>query len=128
MLKFKNGIVVLKPQLFMSVVLLGHLVSIMGAPGEIKLLHNESGLSLERDGLSTDGQSLVKLDLRGDDAEGICYVGGRDIRIRLPQPPVDVTDLAGHALTRGDAWDWVDTNLLLYGNSEDAQCVRVNFR
>jgi hypothetical protein len=108
-------------------VLLGHFVSITGAPGEIKLLHNESGLSLERDGLSTDGQSLLKLDLWGDDSEGICYIGGQDIRIQLPRPPAEVTDLAGRALTRGDAWDWLDTNLLLYGDSEDAQCVRVKF-
>jgi hypothetical protein len=121
--------------------LLGHSVHIEGAPGEIELLHNESGLSLEWGGLATGGQSLIRYHLRGDEAEVICYVGGQDIRVRLPQPPAEVlvlseadgpvlsevegTGLAGHTLTRGDAWDWIDTELFIYGGAQDAQCVRV---
>jgi hypothetical protein len=118
----------------------GQYAHIKGAPGEIELLHNESGASLERDGLSTDGQSLIKIDLRGDEGTRICYVGGQDIRVQLPEPPAEVLalshgdasrsqvegpDSAGQALVRGDDWDWMDAELVIYGDARDAKCVRV---
>jgi hypothetical protein len=105
--------------------LLGYHVRISGAPGEIEFLHNESGLNLERDGLSTDGQLLIRLGLGGDEGEEVCYVGGQNIQIQLPWPPAQVTDLTGHALPRGEVWDWIDATLFIYRHTENAQCVRV---
>jgi hypothetical protein len=110
----------------------GHYVHIEGAPGEIELVQNESGRSLEGGGLSTDGQSLIKIDLRGSEATDICFVGGQDIRVQLPEPPAEVrvlsqaegAELTGQALVRGDDWDWVDRELMIYGDADDAKCVR----
>jgi hypothetical protein len=104
---------------------LGQHVRVAGSSGEVELLHNESSVRLERGTLSTDGQSLLVLDLRGVEGKQICYVGGQEHRIRLQEFPAHVTDTAGHALMRGSAWDWMDPTLILYGNAESSQCVRV---
>jgi hypothetical protein len=104
---------------------LGQYVRIAGASGEFELLHNEATASVEKGRLSTDGQSLIRLRIEGDEAEEICYVGGQSIQIQLPWSPIEVTDVAGHILARGEVWDWADGSLLIYNDAEDSQCVRV---
>jgi hypothetical protein len=106
-------------------VLLGQYVHITGSSGEIELLHNESAVNLQKGRLSTDGQSLIRLDLRGDEGEEVCYIGGQNIRIQLLWTPARVTDLTGHALPRGEVWDWAGETLFIYENAEDSRCVRV---
>jgi hypothetical protein len=104
---------------------LGQYVRLSGAVGEIELLHNESASNIESGSLSTDGQSLIRLNVRGDGEEELCYIGGQDIRIELSDPPANVTDLAGRILTRGDLWDWKDQVLFIYGSAENSECVRI---